>query len=232
MIARASHRPSAPVATFLVEREPGSGYVVTAAEGSQAAILRASALTALDYLGQPDPNGPDQAFHWIGPLGPNGESVGVHVQITDSGEARYKQTWYAGVNRRAPRWLLGLTTMSGVIVGVAAMGILRSFGAESDTPRVTANHAIRPSTPRVSAMLSEQLLATRTLRQELREFLGQPGLAVTSDREANPPGNLVLLVAVQDPAPEKSIVRWTPLDNQQWISLLRSLEDLDVRRTD
>lgn len=231
-MGRSGHRPL-PVATFQIEREPGTGYVVTSAEGPSAESLRTSALAALDFVGQPDPNGPSQTFHWIGPIGPAGESVGVVVQLHANGEAKYRQSWFAGSAGRFRGWLPVATCALGVVVGLAVAWMVRGSGAtttDRDTPQTPAEVArdVSPSLP-----LGSQLRATRALREELSEFLGQEGMAEPARQITTGQEPFVLLVAVTDEAsPAKATIRWNPADNARWRSLLQALREMDTRGTD
>lgn len=231
-MARLRNRPQ-PVATFLIEREPGTGYVVTSAEGPSSGSLRTSALAALDFVGQPDPNGPGQTFHWIGPIGPAGESLGIVAQLTSNGEAKYRQTWFAASAVQSRRWLPIATCAVGFVVGLAAAWLVRGSSATTTDGQEAAAPPAVARDVSSSLPLGAPLRTTRALREELREFLGQDGFAGSASQVTTGEEPFVLLVAVrEDGSPAKATIRWNPADNARWRTLLEALRELDARGTD
>lgn len=83
-----------PIATFVVERQPGEGYLVTSSAGKRSSQLQREALRILDLLGHHPAEGPEEVDAWLGPVGSTSAYVRIHVQRTESGQTRYGQAWF------------------------------------------------------------------------------------------------------------------------------------------
>ena len=201
---------SSPCAEFVVEREPGRGYVVTKSEGPRAGLLRDRALAVLDALGHLDPAGPDTFSRLLGPIAPTGEYVSVVVRRTQTGEARYEQTWFTAATsdpRKAGAvWWSAL--LLGVLVGVGVTLGLRlvteskplpqsqgESGVRADSvpqppgkdPNGAGSKAATPSSDRqpanhpIVAELRARVERSRIVRSKLADYLSQDGFAATKE---------------------------------------------------
>lgn len=233
-----------PSACFVIEREPGKGYLITSAEGERSDELRARALTLLDTLGQPDPKGPEEYFRWVGPVTSAGEYVGVAVKLMPSGEARYYQSWFRpakSVSRssrtvRSIRWLLilGLVLLFGA--GAVAGHFVSTLGEEKDRNSGIVGQQqgdnplnltqVNPPPDNRTMKLRSELSSSSDVRTKLKEYLSQEGFAADTSAAVNDEKRSVKLIADLDttPPPRESI-RLNNIEVAKLLELLRVLSE-------
>lgn len=135
-----------PSACFVIERVPCEGYQVTSAEGRYANEWKGRALALLDTLGQPDPKGPAECHHLVGPITPSGEYVCVCMKLTPNGEAWYHQAWFqAAKPMTCPTRSIGLPILVMFVIfaaGAFAGRTLYALGALTTPGPISGNDGL------------------------------------------------------------------------------------------
>jgi len=237
-----SHIPE-PSASFVIERVPSKGYQVTRAEGQFADEWKGHALDLLDKLGQPNPNGPEEYYQWIGPIAPSGAYVGVSVKLRPNGEARYYQAWFqtAKPMTRPKRTIVIILVMLVTFgAGVFAypkffaprvstsLGSISRNGGSPGTSKVDPSAKDGP--PEMSLeKLKEELAPSRKVRDRLKEYLSQKEFTqkeFTEDtsKSAGKWRSVKLIADLDETSPKKESIG---LKNDEVAELLKLLETLE-----
>lgn len=230
-----------PSTCFVIERVLGKGYQVTSAEGDYADEWKGRALGLLDVLGQPDPKGPSEQIHWVGPIAPSGEYVGVSVKLLPNGEARYDQTWLQLRKPVAcPTRFIGLL-IAALLVGFAA-GVFAArpffvagFPTTSDTVAgsVESPGTGKPDLPMKDSLpdmriakIRNELTSSREVRTKLRGYLSQEGFAADGSAPVVDEKRAVKLIADLDktPPPQETI-RLSNIEIAKLVKLLGTLDE-------
>jgi hypothetical protein len=238
-----------PVASFVVEREVGRGYRVTASNGDCPEERKTRALKFLDDLGQPDPRGPKEFFRWLGPIAHSGEYIVVSIKLMPNGEARYHQGWFRLLppadRGRFPAWAFSLVLVAGLVSGFLAGRTLFALDRPTrlDSAGMPAANGPVPSglepglrSPEPTsdpglAKLNKQLRTSRELRLKVKKYLSQDGLAATS-AEVSDVKRSVKLIADLDKTPPR--IESIQLDNAEvakLLGVLQALDDIQERAT-
>jgi hypothetical protein len=231
-----------PIASFVVEREAGRGYRVTAANGDCPEERRTRAVSLLDDLGQPDPKGPDEYFRWLGPIAPSGEYIVVSIRLMPNGEARYHQGWFRIPTRpNGPRFRVSaLLMVAGLVAGTLAGRMLplpdrptRLDPGASASPQSPATRGPEPgsrspgpaSDPRLKR-LNTELSSTRDVRAKVKDYLSQEGLAATSMPVSDLKRSVKLIADLDRTPPPQESVRLDNVEVAKLLEILRTLDDL------
>jgi hypothetical protein len=224
----------------VIERVPSEGYQVTSAEGRYADEWKGRALALLDTLGQPDPKGPAEYYRWVGPITPSGEYVGVSVQLTPNGEARYHQAWFqAAKPMTRPTRSIGLLILVMLVTFAAGAFAGRTLFAPGvpTTPGPISGNGGSPGTSKVDppakyvppdmrlTKLKNELASSRNLRAKLKGYLAQEGFAADTLTPVVDEKRSVKLIADLDKTPPP--LETIRLSNIEVAKLVRLLETLD-----
>jgi hypothetical protein len=233
-----------PVASFVIEREAGRGYRVTAADGDCPEARSIRALKLLDDLGQPDPRGPNELFRWLGPIAPSGEYIAVSIKLMPNGEARYHQGWFRlrtpahGGRLLVSAFLLVLVValVIGTLAGRMRFAPERSALPDSartsstDGPASTAQEpGLRPSGPVDDPgleKLNTRLSSSRDVRDKIKKYLSQEGLAARSEPVSVMKRSVKLIADLDKPPPPVEVIRLDNGEVAKLLELLRTLDDL------
>jgi len=245
-----------PSACFVIERVPSKGYQVTRAEGQFADEWKERALTLLDTLGQPNPNGPEEYYQWVGPIAPPGAYVGVSVKLRPNGEARYYQAWFqtAEPKTRLMRTIGLLMTRPKRTIGLLILVMLVTFGAGfgagvfayphffapgvSTSPDPISRNGGSPETSKVDpsakdgppdmrlAKLKEELASSRKVRDKLKKYLSQKEFTEGTSKPVVDERRSVKLIADLDKTPPDQ--ESIGLKNVEVAKLLSLLETLET----
>ena len=226
-----------PIASFVVERVPGKGYIVTSADGPMAAEWKDRALALLDDIGQPDPKGPEQFFRWVGPVPPSGEYVGTVVKLKPNGEARYDQSWFRLAQPMARRWLQGF----GLLVAMLVVGLITGFYVgrtrvpdwspqpepppEVSTPTAQDGSKAPPRDPRV-VRFNMQLDSTRDVREKLIAYLSQEGFSAPSGEVVDVKRSIKMIADLDTSPPPRESIRLSNTEVAKLLDLLNILEEV------
>ena len=238
------NRPAtlSPSACFVVEREASKGYQITSAEGPYAETWKERALALLDTIGQPDPKGPEEYFRWIGPITPSRDCVGVIVRLMPNGEARYHQAWFrfpitAGSRTRTVA--LGLIFSLVVFAGGAYAGRILlaprdpAAAGVADSNNVFRKNGTSDSQPndplfdsRITR-LENGIAASREVRENLKHYLAQKGLAANMSEQVVTERNSVYLLVDRliDPKPQETLLYLSNVDVAKLTKLLATLDE-------
>ncbi len=233
-----------PTATFVIEREAGKGYHVKSSSGPGAGELATPALALLDALGQPDPDGPEEYFRCLGPVGPSGEYVGVAVRLKPNGEARFHQAWFKvpSLQLRPPRLFRGLL-LTAISVGIAAFAVLTfdrlSRGTSGQTEELstvpdqrisTTPEKIAPQDDHI-IKLKDVIASTCEVRLRLKEYLSQDGFAADLSRSVVDEKRSIKLIDDLDRAPPSlESIRLSNIEVAKLIRLMDGISDFEAVR--
>ena len=245
-----------PSACFVIERVPSKGYQVTRAEGQFADEWKGHALDLLDKLGQPNPNGPEEYYQWVGPIAPPGAYVGVSVKLRPNGEARYYQAWFqtAEPKTRLMRTIGLLMTRPKRTIGLLIFVMLVTFGAGfgagvfayphffapgvSTSPDPISRNGGSLETSKVDpsakdgppdmrlAKLKEELASSRKVRDKLKKYLSQKEFTEGTSKPVVDERRSVKLIADLDKTPPDQ--ESIGLKNVEVAKLLSLLETLET----
>ena len=233
-----------PAATFVVERVQGKGYRVTSADGIYAEEWQDYALALLDDLGQPDPNGPQEAHYWLRPPTPSGVCVGVSVILRPDGEARYHEAWFR-LPEATPRskrsiCLLVLFLLVGIIGGVLAGrgGVAWSDKQVGSRSSSESSHGVRsgdggnnsatggPQPDMHWTQLKNGIASSHDVREKLREYLSQEGFAADISAPVIDEKRSVKLIADLDKTPPpRETIRLSNVEVTKLLTLFESLDE-------
>lgn len=223
-------------ACFTIQRERAKGYCVSSAEGPRADQWREHALTVLDALGQPDPDGPKEYFRLI--VMPTGDLVAAIVKLKDNGEALYYQYWYqvADLVSYSRGWLSLLLVVFALIFSFfAGVGADRAF-LSGDGPdfagRLQRMKAGQGNDQLKIVRCEQQLKAlwetakgSRDVCQKLVSYLSQEGFAAT-DLSNSPVKSSVRLIDDLDKSPPRvASIRLNNIEVAKLLALLEAVED-------
>jgi hypothetical protein len=235
-----------PVASFVIEREAGEGYRVTASDGDQAEERKRQALELLNNLGQPDPRGPDKFFRWLGPVTPGGEYIGVSVKLLSNGDVSYHQGWFRlpvqPHHSRPFIWLLPLMLALGIAAGIIADQTIFA-PAHSAPSSITVSqppNGPAPSAAEHSSVASQKspadaelaklkvlLKSSQDVRTKLSVYLSQDGLGAVGGVTAGK-RSIKIIADLDRWLPKKftETVMFNDTEVDTFLSLLRYLDDL------
>jgi hypothetical protein len=233
-----------PSACFVIERVPSKGYQVTRAEGQFDDEWKKHALDLLDKLGQPDPNGPEEYYQWIGPIAPSGAYVGVSVKLRPNGEARYYQAWFQTAKPKTrPKRTIGLLIFVMLVTfgagfGAGVLAYLKFFAPRvSTSPDPISRNGGSPETSKVDpsakdgppdislAKLKKELESSREVRDKLKKYLSQKEFTEGTSKPVVDERRSVKLIADLDKTPP--VPESISLNNVEVAKLLRLLETLE-----
>ena len=236
-----------PSACFVIERVPSKGYQVTRAEGQFADEWKGHALDLLDKLGQPDPNGPEEYYQWVGPIAPSGAYVGVSVKLRPNGEAWYYQAWFQTAKPKTrPKRTIGLlifvmlvTFGAGFGAGVFAYPHFFAPGVSTSPDPISRNGG-SPETSKVDpsakdgppdmrlAKLKEELASSRKVRDKLKKYLSQKEFTEGTSKPVVDERRSVKLIADLDKTPpDQESIGLKNVEVAKLLSLLETLETID-----
>jgi hypothetical protein len=242
-----------PIASFVVEREAGKGYTVTAASGDCGDERKRLALELLNDLGQPDAKGPNEFFRWLGPIAPSGspseEYIAVSIKLMPNGEARYHQGWFRlpiptnGI--RFPAWAFFLVLVAGLVTGTLTGHTLFSPDrpTQPDSTQIPSTNGpaqngqesgSRPTGPSGDpglAKLKTQLRSSQAVRTKLTEYLSQEGLAATSAPVSDVKRSVKLIADLDKSSPPKEIIRLDNAEVAELLGIFRALDNLQEHAT-
>ena len=221
-----------PIAVYVVDRDPIKGYRVASREGREADVHADAALAALDAIGQPDPRGPQVAFHWLGPIEPSRCYVAVWVTMLPSGEARYQQAWYRPAKvASGSAWLWPVISLAlaaaafggGILVERLDRNLLEPVPPVHDLPTIQGKASNEPTIREIAGPLITAIAGADNPVTVLEQFLRQDGIAAPVDDAGNISGLLedkvVTLIASQN-FPKKEASKKTMLNNYEASKLL------------
>ncbi len=215
-----------PVASFVIEREAGRGYRVTAANGDCPEERKTRALKLLDEIGQPDPKGPNEFLRVLGPIAPAGEYIFVSINLMPNGEARYHQGWFRLLTpangSRFPISAFLLVLVAGLAIGTLAGPTL--FTPNRPTP-------LEPVSDPGLERLNTQLRSSRDVRARVEEYLSQEGLAATSVPVSDQKRSVKLIADLDKTPPPQESIRLNNVEVAKLLGILRRLDDLHEHAT-
>jgi len=230
-----------PIATFVIERVVGVGYQVTSSDGESAASLEKAAIDVLDGLDQSEAATSGERLHWIGPVGNPQSWVVVRIQTLETGELRYEETWFR-TDSTEHRWQRRLATfVSALVIGIAVgiFGLLtyhKNYGQRASplhslekipAPMVSISPEER-AVLNAFAQLQMQLSRDSDVREKLRAFLDQRGLAPDPTLPVKQEKKSVMLVAMLDQTPPPiETSQFTNLEVEKILELLATLSETE-----
>ncbi|MBL8868706.1 MAG: hypothetical protein JNK90_02880 [Planctomycetaceae bacterium] len=232
----AANRLSRPVAQFVVERIPGTGYCVTSSIGEESSILDKEAVALLDKIQEPSKEPNHVTNHWIGPIRREGYFVGVSITPTTDGLFRFQQTWF---KIEKQRW-------SNVIICVLVLTLLTGLGLGSVVGKYSVNSEFNKTIDKKLLdlqtreqekedseltfdkdeflKLKDQIVSTEKLRTKLKGYLQQDGLAADPSLKVTEAQRAVKIIADLDRSPpSQESIR---LNNLEVLALLNLLDQL------
>jgi hypothetical protein len=225
----------------VIERVPSKGYQVTRAEGQFADEWKKRALDLLDKLGQPDPNGPEEYYQWIGPIAPSGAYVGVSVKLRPNGEARYYQAWFQTAKPKTLLIILVMLVTFGAGFGAGVFAYPHFFApGVSTSPDPISRNGGSPETSKVDpsakdgppdmrlAKLKEELASSRKVRDKLKKYLSQKEFTEGTSKPVVDERRSVKLIADLDKTPpDQESIGLKNVEVAKLLSLLETLETID-----